>query len=52
MDASYSPFECNNENNDPPLVEIGEVRFHEEKDNVQIGFISSRWLLIVGRKSL
>ncbi|CAF0948041.1 unnamed protein product [Adineta ricciae] len=27
MDASYPPFECNNENNDPPLVEIGEMAF-------------------------
>ncbi|CAF0895622.1 unnamed protein product [Adineta ricciae] len=27
MDASYPPFECNNENSDPPLVEIGEMAF-------------------------
>ncbi len=25
MDSSYPPFECNSDNNDPPLVEIGEV---------------------------
>jgi hypothetical protein len=25
LDNSYAPFECNNDNNDPPLVEIGEV---------------------------
>jgi hypothetical protein len=27
LDNNYATFECNNDNNDPPLVEIGEVRF-------------------------
>ena len=27
LDTSYTSFECNNDNNDAPLVEIGEVNF-------------------------
>jgi hypothetical protein len=49
LDNNYS-FECNIDNNDPPLVEIGEVIFSDFFSFFLFFNFIVRWLLIVGQK--